>query len=50
MEDLSLNNINPNADVSIPADSKGLIRKFQKNRDFFDIFCSKNVCYCFVTV
>ena len=31
MEDLSLNNINPNADASIPADSKGLIRKFQKN-------------------
>ena len=31
MEDLSLNNINPNADASIPADSKGLIRKYQKN-------------------
>ena len=31
MEDLSLNNINPNASVGIPSDAKGLIRKYQQN-------------------
>jgi hypothetical protein len=31
MEDLSLSNINPNTDVGIPSDAKGLIRKYQQN-------------------
>ena len=31
MDDLTLNNINPNTDAGIPADAKGLIRKYQKN-------------------
>ena len=31
MEDLSLNNINPNTNVGIPSDAKGLIRKYQQN-------------------
>jgi hypothetical protein len=31
MEDLSLSNINPNTNVGIPADAKGLIKKYQQN-------------------
>ena len=31
MEDLSLSNINPNSNVGIPADAKGLIKKYQQN-------------------
>ena len=31
MENFNLGDINPNANVGIPADARGLIRKFQQN-------------------